>query len=59
MTERLLKEPVMIAAAIRAVLVAAMAFGLDLSPEQMAALMVAVEAVLALVVRALVSPAQQ
>lgn len=55
---RLLNEPVMIGAAIRAVILAASAFGLDMKPEQLAALMTAVEAVLALVTRAMVTPNQ-
>ena len=45
------REPVAIAAAVRAVLLAGMAFGLDWTAEQLAAVMLAVEAVLALVVR--------
>lgn len=49
-------EPVAIAAAIRAVLVAAVAFGLDLDESQIVAVVVAVEAVLALVVRSKVTP---
>ena len=49
-------EPVALAAAVRAVLLAAMAFGLSLSVEQLAAVMFAVEAVLAVVVRQRVTP---
>jgi len=44
-------EPIAIAAAIRAVLLAAMAFGLDWTAEQLAAVMLAVELVLALFLR--------
>lgn len=55
---RLLNEPVLIGAAIRAVILAAVAFGLNVTAEQIASLMVAVEAVLALVTRALVTPNQ-
>ena len=55
---RLLNEPVLIGGAIRAVILAAVAFGLDVTPEQLAALMLAVETVLALVTRALVTPNQ-
>lgn len=51
-------EPVLIGAAIRAVILAAVAFGVAISAEQLAALMVAVETVLALVTRALVTPNQ-
>lgn len=55
---RLLNEPVLIGAAIRAVIYAAMAFGLEMTTEQLGALMAAVEAILALVTRALVTPNQ-
>jgi hypothetical protein len=58
MNNRMLNEPVMIAAAIRSVIIAATAFGLDMTAEQMTTLMVAVEAVLALVTRSLVTPNQ-
>jgi hypothetical protein len=57
--ERTLKfntEPVAIAAAVRAVLVAAVAFGLEMSGEQIAALVVAIEIVGALFVRSKVTP---
>lgn len=50
-------EPVAVAAAIRAVILCAVAFGLGWSVEQIAAVMLAVEAVLAVVVRGKVSPA--
>lgn len=50
------REPVAIAAALRSVLVAAMAFGLDLTAEQVAAVVIAVEAVLALFIRSKVKP---
>lgn len=49
-------EPVAIAAAVRAVLVAAVAFGLDMTGEQIAALVVAIEIVGALFVRRQVTP---
>ena len=55
---KLQNEPVMIAAAIRAVIVAAIAFGLDMTPEQMGSLMLAVEAILAVVTRSQVTPNQ-
>lgn len=55
---RLFNEPVLIGAAIRAVIYAAMAFGLQMTTEQLGALMAAVEAILALVTRALVTPNQ-
>lgn len=53
---RIFNEPVLIGGAIRAVLLAAMAFGLQVTPEQLAAVMLAVEAVIALVTRAFVTP---
>ena len=49
-------EPVAIAAAVRAVLVAAVAFGLDWTGEQIASLVLAVELVLGLIVRSQVTP---
>lgn len=50
-------EPVALAAAIRAVILCAVAFGLKWTPEQIAAVMLAVEAVLTLITRqAVVSP---
>lgn len=55
---RLLNETVLLGAAIRAVLLAAMAFGTPMTAEQLATAMSAVEAVLALVTRALVTPNQ-
>lgn len=45
------REPVAITAAIRAVILAAVLFGLDLSPAQIGGIMLAVEAILALVTR--------
>lgn len=53
------REPVAVMAAIRAVLVAAMSFGLDLSDEQFVTVMVAVEAVLAMVTRGKVTPSSE
>lgn len=44
-------EPVAIGAAIRAVILAGVAFGLDWTPEQIAAVMFAVEAVLVIFTR--------
>lgn len=49
-------EPVAVAAALRAVMVCAVAFGLELDGEQIAALVVAVELVLGLFVRSKVTP---
>lgn len=56
--QRLFNEPVVIGGAIRACLAAAIAFGTRISPEQLATLMVAVEAVLIVITRALVTPNQ-
>ena len=56
--KRLLNEPVLIGAAIRLSLIAAIAFGLNMTEDQMLALMAALEAILALVTRALVVPNQ-
>ena len=56
MITRLLNETSLIAGAIRAIILAAAAFGLDWTGEQIAALMIAVEAVLSLATRALVTP---
>lgn len=50
------REPVAIAAAARAVIACAVAFGLSWSAEQVAALVVAVEVVSGLLVRSKVSP---
>jgi hypothetical protein len=50
-------EPVAIAAAVRAVLIAVMAFGVGLTAVQVAAVAIAVELVAALFVRARVVPA--
>lgn len=53
---RLLNEPSLIAGAIRAVILAGTAFGLHWTADQIAATMLAVEAVLTLVTRTLVTP---
>lgn len=50
------REPVALAAAVRAVLLAVMAFGFDLTAEQVAAVAVAVEVVAGLWTRTKVSP---
>lgn len=49
-------EPVALAAAVRALLACAVAFGLDFTAEQVAAAVVAVEVVTGLFVRAKVTP---
>jgi hypothetical protein len=56
---RLLKEPVRVAACIRACIYCGMAFGLDLTVEQLGALMIAVELVLMEITRAIVEPVQK
>lgn len=53
---RLLNEPILLGAAIRATLLAAVAFGFTISPEQIAALMIAVEAILTWLTRSFVTP---
>lgn len=50
------REPVAILAAVRAVALAILAFGVNVSPEQLAGVMLALEAVLALVTRSKVTP---
>ncbi len=52
MREKLLKEPVAVGALIRAILLAFMAFGVTITPEQMGAVMLVVELALALFTRA-------
>ena len=49
-------EPTLVAGAVRAVLLCAVAFGLRWTPEQIGAFMLAVEAVLTLLNRAVVTP---
>lgn len=55
---RLLNEPALLAGTIRAVILAGTAFGLNWTAEQIASVMLAVEAVLTLATRALVTPNQ-
>lgn len=50
------REPVAIASALRLILVAVAAFGVGLEPEQIVAVVAAVEAVTALFVRSKVTP---
>jgi hypothetical protein len=52
------REPVVIAAAVRAIIVCAVAFGLKWTPEQIGATMLAVEAILAVITRQSVTPNQ-
>ena len=53
---RVLDEPVAVGALLRALLVASMAFGLTMTNEQLAAVMLVVELALALFTRAKVTP---
>ena len=55
---RLLNEPTLIAGVVRAVILCAVSFGWDLTVDQIAQIMLALEAVLTLVNRALVTPNQ-
>lgn len=50
------RQPVVISTAIRAVLLAAVGFGLSWEPEQIAVFMLAVEAILAVIVAPAVTP---
>ena len=50
------REPAAIAGVVQAVLALLVAFGLDLSPEQIGAILAVTAAVLGLVVRSQVSP---
>ena len=50
------REPAAIAGVVQAVLALLVAFGLDLSPEQVGAILAVTAAVLGLVVRSQVSP---
>lgn len=57
--ERIKNEPALVAGLVQAVLALAVAFGLDLSPEQIGAILGATAAVLALVVRSKVVPSRK
>lgn len=57
--QRIAREPALVTSAVRALLYCAILFGLALSAEQMAAVVLAVEAVLALVTRAVVTPTSE
>jgi hypothetical protein len=54
--DRIKAEPALVAGLVQAVLTLVVAFGLDLSTEQVAAILTVTGAVLALVVRSQVSP---
>lgn len=57
--QRIAREPALITSAVRAVLYCGVLFGLDLSVEQIAGVVLSLEAVLALVTRALSVPASE
>lgn len=59
MFERILNEPVLIAALVRQSITLAAAFGLSLTTEQTAALVGLVELVTTLVTRAMVTPTRR
>lgn len=50
------REPVLVLAAIRAIVVLVTAFGLNLTPEQIAAVYLVAEAVLSVIARQKVTP---
>ena len=54
--DRIKAEPALVAGLVQAVLTLVVAFGLDLSTEQVAAILTVTAAVLALVVRSQVTP---
>jgi hypothetical protein len=54
--DRIKAEPALVAGLVQAVLTLVVAFGLDLSTEQVAAILTVTGAVLALVVRSQVTP---
>ncbi len=57
--QRITREPALITSAVRAVLYCGVLFGLDLTVEQIAGVVLSLEAVLALVTRALSVPASE
>ena len=57
--QRIAREPALITSAVRAALYCAVLFGLPLTDEQTAGVLLAVEAVLALITRAVVTPASE
>lgn len=56
MLDRIRREPVLVSGLVQALLAAAVAFGVDLTDEQVGALLAVTAAVLALVTRSQVSP---
>lgn len=57
--QRIAREPALVTSALRALLYSAILFGLPLSVEQSAGVLLAVEAVLALITRAVVTPSSE
>lgn len=57
--QRIAREPALVTSAIRALLYSAVLFGLPLTVEQSAGVILAVEAVLALITRAVVTPSAE
>lgn len=57
--QRIAREPALITSAVRALLYCAVLFGLALSTEQMAGVVLAVETVLAIITRATVTPSSE
>lgn len=53
------REPTLILGVVRAIVVCAVAFGLHLSPEQIAGIYLVTEAILSLVNRQLVTPTSE
>lgn len=58
-TQRITREPALITSALRAILYCAILFGVPLTVEQSAGLLLAVEAVLAVITRQVVVPAAE
>lgn len=58
MNERIRREPALVVGLVQAILALVVAFGLDLSGEQTAAILAVTAAVLAFVVRSQVTPTQ-
>ena len=53
------REPALVMGALNAIIALAVGFGLDLSPDQIGAIMAAVAAVIAVIVRSRVTPVEQ
>jgi len=53
------REPALVMGALNAIIALAVGFGLELSPDQIGAIMAAVAAVIAVIVRSRVTPVEQ